>query len=189
MQFFQDLGSLVEHRWRDRNYGEDIFLEIAEQALAEAAPADHVDPWDVIRWLNTTTHLPEQQDVDGNFGEPPITLFCGPRFHIDLYFWLDGVTSVHEHGFCGAFQVFLGSSIHSQFNFEKDQTINAHFSTGQINLREVELLREGDIRRILPGSQYIHSLFHLDRPSATVIIRTYKTPDRQPQYEYHRPCL
>jgi hypothetical protein len=110
------------------------------------------------------------------------------RGFISISISLDGVTSVHQHSFCGAFQVFLGSSIHSQFNFEENQTINPTFHR-QIILREVELLSEGDIRRIMPGSQYIHSLFHLDRPSATVIIRTYKTPDRQPQYEYHRHAL
>lgn len=187
MQFFQDLGSLVEQRWRDEDYSEEIFPRIAEQALAEAAPHENVDPWEIIRWVNSTAQLPGQQDLDGNFGDPPITLFSGPRFHIDVYFWLDGTTSTHQHSFSGAFQVLLGSSIHSQHSFEDEQKINAHLSTGRVCLNRVELLEVGDLRQIVPGREYIHSLFHLDRPSATVVIRTYRTPNALPQYSYFKP--
>src|ERR1044072_2826981 len=150
MQFFQDLGSLVEQRWRDEDYSEEVFPEIAERALIELPSHNQVNPWDIIRWFNTTTKMPEQQDVSGVFGNPPITLYNGPRFYIDVYYWLDGTTSIHQHGFCGAFQVLLGSSIHSQYDFEEKRKVNAHFSVGQITLNSVELLKEGDVRRILP---------------------------------------
>ena len=187
MQFFQDLGSLVERRWRDEDYSEEVFPEIAERALIELPSHNQVNPWDIIRWVNTTTQLPEQQDVAGVFGNPPITLYNGPRFYIDVYYWLDGTTSIHQHGFCGAFQVLLGSSIHSQYDFEERRKVNAHFSVGQMSLNRVELLKEGDVRQILPGKKYVHSLFHLDRPSATVTIRTRRTPGALPQYDYHKP--
>lgn len=187
MQYFQELGSLVEHRWRDRDYNEEVFPEIAEQALVEMAPSKQVDPWEIIRWLNTTTQLPEQRDVDGSFGNPPITLYDGSRFYIDIYYWLDGTTTIHQHAFCGAFQVLLGSSIHSQYSFEEERKINAHLSTGQITLNSVDLLEKGDIRQILPGRQYIHALFHLDRPSATITVRTRQTPNTLPQYNYFKP--
>ena len=189
MQFFQDLGSLVEQRWRDEDYSEEMFPRIAEQALAETAPHERVDPWEIIRWVNTTAQLPNQQDVDGIFGDPPITLFSGPRFHIDVYYWLDGTTSTHQHSFSGAFQVMLGSSIHSQYGFKEERKINAHFSAGRVDLNKVELLEAGDVRQIMPGRKYIHSLFHLDRPSATVVVRTYRTPNALPQYSYFKPYL
>lgn len=186
MRFFDDLGSLVEQRWRDKNYDEEVFPEIAAQALTETAPYQHVDPWEIIRWLYTTAQLPNQQDVPGEFGNPPITLYTGPRFYIDVYYWLDGTTSIHQHGFCGAFQVLLGSSILSEYRFEPEQRINKHFLAGQIKLNQIELLRQGDTRPIPPESKYIHSLFHLDRPSATTVIRTYSHPG-EPQYSYLKP--
>ena len=189
MQFFHDLGWLAEQRWRDKNYDEGAFPEIAAQALAEMDPNKHVSPWDIVRWVHTNTQLPSQQDVDANFGNPPVTLYAGPRFHIDVYFWLDGTTTIHQHAFCGAFQVLLGSSIHSQYGFKQEQQINAHFAIGEIALDSVQLLKEGDIRRILPGDRYIHSLFHLDRPSATVTIRTYQSPSGYPQFNYLKPCV
>jgi hypothetical protein len=187
MQFFQELGALVERRWRDKNYDEAAFPDLAATALAETSPNQHVTPWDIIRWVNNASELPEQLDVDGRFGNPPITLYVGSRFYIDVYYWLDGTTSIHQHAFCGAFQVLLGSSIHSQYCFEDQNRINAHFSTGAIILQSVNLLGEGDIQKILPGSQYIHSLFHLDRPSATITIRTRFSPEGAPQFDYHKP--
>lgn len=187
MQFFEDLGSLVEHRWRDQNYDDECFPEIAAEALTTADPNKHVAPWDIIRWLNKTTQLPEQQDVVGSFGNPPITLYNGPRFYIDVYYWLDGTTTIHQHSFCGAFQVLLGSSLLSQYSFEENRRINDHLRVGQISLKSVELLEEGDVREIQPGRRYLHSLFHLDRPSASIIIRTQQTLSGVPQYNYLKP--
>src|SRR4030095_2619636 len=117
MEEFQKLGEQVERRWRAENYNEALFPEIAAQALSEADLPTRVDPWDIIRWVHTATTLPGQQDVEGRFGNPPITLFTGARFYIDVYYWLDGATTIHQHAFTGAFQVFLGSSIHSHYSF------------------------------------------------------------------------
>jgi hypothetical protein len=189
MQFFKDLGSLIEQRWKDRNYDESVFPELAAQALVETAPDQRVSPWEIIEWLFTATDIPGQQDIPGKFGDPPITLFSGPRFHIDIYFWLDGTTSIHQHAFCGAFHVLLGSSIHSHYSFRDRRLLNQHFAVGRTVLESVELLEQGAVKRILPGDQYIHSLFHLDRPSATICVRTYHTASGSPQYNYHKPCF
>jgi hypothetical protein len=60
---------------------------------------------------------------------------------------------------------------------------------GELRLRSCELLSAGDVQEIRPGRQYIHSLFHLDQPSATIVIRTDKIPLYQPQYSYLKPSL
>ena len=187
MELFQKLGTLIENRWRAENYSELLFPGIAAEALAEADLPSKVDPWEIIRWVHSSITLPEQKDVAGRFGNPPITLFSGPRFYIDVYYWLDGTTSIHQHAFTGAFQVLLGSSIHSHYNFREDRILSEHFSVGEIALNSVELLKVNDIKQIRPGRQYIHSLFHLDRPSATITIRTEHTPSSALQYDYRKP--
>lgn len=184
---FTELGALVEGRWRDQNYAESSFPDIAANALSELAVVDQLDAWDVVRWLHTTRALPEQMDLKADFGNPPITVFVGPRFFIDVYFWLDGTTSIHQHSFSGAFQLLLGSSVHARYSFAKDREINPQFLTGSIPLAEVTLLKKGDIRKIIAGPEFIHSLFHLDRPSATITIRTYKAPSSPVQYSYLKP--
>lgn len=187
MEAFQELGSLVEGRWKAENYDEGRFPEIAAQALVESDLPARVDPWEIIRWVHHTDALPQQADVEGRFGNPPITLFYGPRFFIDVYYWLDGATSIHQHSFTGAFQVLLGSSIHSRYSFREDRVVNEHFSVGQLALEEVQLLKLADVRPIRPGRNFIHSLFHLDRPSATITIRTEFTPSSSLQYDYRKP--
>jgi len=187
MEEFENLGELVEKSWRAENYSEQVFPEIAAQALAESDLPARIDPWEIIRWVHSAITLPEQQDIDGRFGDPPITLFSGARFHIDVYYWLDGTTTIHQHAFTGAFQVLLGSSIHSRYSFREDRILNEHFSIGELSLEEVQLLKVKDIRTIRPGRNFIHSLFHLDRPSATITIRTMQTPSGGVQYDYRKP--
>ena len=187
MEQFQKLGVLIENRWRAENYSEQHFPEIAAEALAEADLPSKIDPWDIIRWVHTSPTLPDQKDVPGRFGNPPITLFSGSRFYIDVYYWLDGTTSIHQHAFTGAFQVLLGSSIHSHYSFREDRVLSEHFSVGEIQLQSVDLLKVKDIKQIKPGRQYIHSLFHLERPSATITIRTEHTFSSAVQYDYRKP--
>lgn len=187
MEDFEKLGALVESRWQAENYSEQVFPEIAAQALAETDLPARVDPWEIIRWVHTAVTLPEQRDVEGRFGNPPITMFCGPRFYVDVYYWLDGTTSIHQHAFTGAFQVLLGSSIHSRYSFREDRIINEHFSVGKLALEEVQLLNMKDVRMIRAGQNFIHSLFHLDRPSATITVRTDHTPSAALQYDYRKP--
>jgi hypothetical protein len=53
-----------------------------------------------------------------------------------------------------------------------------------MSLKVCELLNVGDVQEIQAGRQYIHSLFHLDQPSATIVIRTEKSPLYLPQFAY-----
>jgi hypothetical protein len=189
MQPFIDLGVVIESRWRDKNYDENVLPCIAANELAEADLPNRTDPWDIVRWVHTTTNLPHQVDLPGKFGNPPITIFTGPRFHIDVYYWLDGTTSIHQHAFSGAFQVLLGSSVHSKYEFKEKREINPHLLIGDVLLKHVSLLEKSDIEEIQSGSRLIHSLFHLDRPSATIVIRSNHAPGAAVQFQYLKPSI
>ena len=103
MELFNKLGAEIEALWREKNYDETVFSEIAAQKLKEAALPDKISAWDVIAWTLNETNLPAQKDLHASFGDPPITIYVSPRFFIDVFFWLEGTTSLHQHGFCGAF--------------------------------------------------------------------------------------
>jgi len=189
VRVFEELGALIERHWRDQNYAESSFPEIAAEALSESNLCDLVDPWAIIRWVHSASTLPVQMDLQAKFGNPPITLYVGSRFYIDAYYWLDGTTTIHQHAFSGAFQVLLGSSVHARYQFEVEREINPHFFAGKLYFRDVSMLKRGDVREISPGPEFIHSLFHLERPSVTITIRTYKAPNFERQYSYLRPNL
>ena len=189
MKLFTELGSKVEQLWRDQNYDENLFPALAAQALKNEKIPEKISAWEVIEWTLGETFLPEQRDLRGNFGDPPITIYNSPRFHIDVYFWLQGTTAIHQHSFCGAFQVLHGSSIHSWYEFERREAVNSFTEIGDIKLKLCELLKVGDVQEIRAGREYIHGLFHLDMPSATIVVRTHKSPLFLPQYSYHKPFL
>ncbi|MBA2334091.1 MAG: hypothetical protein H0V90_04055 [Blastocatellia bacterium] len=189
MELFNKLGREIESLWRDKNYNEEIFPTLAADALKRADMPSKVTPWEVLEWTLGQSELPPQKDLSGNFGDPPITLFVAPRFYIDVYFWVDGTTQIHQHSFCGAFQVLLGSSIHSWYEFERRESINKFTEIGDMSLKLCELLQTGEVQEILAGRQYIHSLFHLDQPSATIVVRTGQSPLSLPQYSYLKPYL
>lgn len=189
MEVFQKLGADVERLWREKNYDEELFPALAAQALKDARLPEKVSAWEVIDWTLRQTVLPEQRDLAGRFGDPPITLYNSPRFHVDVYFWLEGTTSIHQHGFCGAFQVLHGSSIHSWYDFERRESINIFTEIGDLKLKSCNLLEVGDVQEIWAGRRYIHGLFHLDQPSATIVVRTHRSPLSMPQYNYERPYL
>jgi hypothetical protein len=184
--FFQEMGAAVERDWRATDYDVSRFPDIAAGALDRFKAPQRVDPIEVLRNIEAAP-LTRQQDVDGNFSNLPITLFSSTRFYIDIYFWLDGTTTIHQHGFAGAFQVLSGSSLHGHYKFRLSRAVSPHFALGDLSLKEVRLLTRGDIRKIIPGPDYIHSLFHLDRPSTTLTIRTIGLVNAQPQFRYLHP--
>jgi hypothetical protein len=189
MKQFAELGAFIEQRWRERQFDENVFPALAAAALKEFNPAAQVSAWDVAAWAMREPTLPQQRDLQANFGDPPVTLFNSSRFHIDVYFWLQSTTAVHQHGFCGAFQVLLGGSLHSSYQFTEHERVNFHCAIGEIRLKNAEWLKIGDIKEIHGGNAFIHSLFHLENPSATIVVRTHSLPLGLPQFSYYKPSL
>ena len=189
MEFFQKLGSLVTRLWKERNYNEKDFPEVASRGLSELPPNQHVTFWDVTKWGLTTEQLPAQADLSAKFGQPPLTVYDGRDFRIEALFWVQGIPAIHQHSFSGAFHVLHGSSIQSLWAFEPAEQLAMRLAFGRVFLQKAELLRKGDSRPIIAGNGLIHSTFHLDRPSVTVVVRTKGELDKLPQYSYLPPTV
>jgi hypothetical protein len=189
MNQFSEIADQLEGRWRAVGYDNQVFPALAAEALAAANLPEQVSVWDELRQIAAARELTEQRDLGASFSNLPITLANRPRFYVDLYLWLDGTTSIHQHSFSGAFQVLEGSSLHSRYRFEERKRINEHFRIGDINLEAVELLVQGDIREIVSGARFAHSLFHLARPSATITVRTVQDVTALPQFDYLPPSI
>jgi hypothetical protein len=187
MELFQKLGAEIEALWLEKNYNEELFPAIAKDALGRADLPSKLSAWDVVEWSLKEYELPRQRDLNAQFADPPITIYSGLRFQIDVYFWFEGTTATHQHAFCGAFQVLLGSSIHSWYEFETEEVINKFCELGEMKLKVCELLKVGDVQEIWAGKKYVHALFHLDQPSATIVVRTDRSPLHLPQLAYHKP--
>jgi hypothetical protein len=80
-----------------------------------------------------------------------------------------------------------GSSLHSCYSFVPQRVVNSRLSIGALSRVSAELLQRGSVRPIIPGPKGAHALFHLERPSTSLVVRTHSDQRAQPQFEYHWP--
>jgi hypothetical protein len=185
--YFEALGRTVLERWREQNFSLEVFPELSRRAMQEAPPSDNVDVEQMIREFLLCDEQVFQSD--SGFGQPELIVFHDTRFYIQILFWLEGTTEVHQHEFSGAFHVMQGSSVHSEFAFTGARAVTPHICIGDLEVKHIELLEKGRSIPIISGAGHIHSLFHLDTPSITVVIRTHHDPGTGPQYNYLPPHI
>ena len=186
MRAIQELGDSVARAWLAADYADEAFPEIASHALRESELLRGSES-QLSEWFLTDTCLPDQQFRE--FGQPALTLYRGHKFYIELLYWLDSTTAIHQHSFAGAFGVFKGSSLHTQYDFHCDRVLSSELIVGDLIFRSSNLLTQGDVREIHPGKEFIHSLFHLERPSISLVVRTHSLTRAYPQYSYRRPGI
>ena len=185
--FFNDLGRQVLDKWKKENFSLEKFPLIARKALEAHPPSDHIALPDLMREYLLNDEQP-LQSMSG-FGQPELIAYEHPRFYIQLLFWLDGTTDIHQHEFSGAFHVMHGSSIHAHYTFENAHSVTPHLRLGDVHMKQIELLETGRTVSIVSGQSCIHSLFHLDSPSVTVVVRTHNDPGTGPQFNYLPPHI
>lgn len=187
--YFDSLGMTVGNLWAQRDYRESDFSSVATEALSILPPSQHVSWLEVVRLGLMKEPMLAQHDLDAKFGQPPLTVYWGRDFRIDVLFWVDGVPDIHQHDFSGAFCVLHGSSLHVVWGFETTHTIATRLSLGTMILKSAEILNIGEVRSIVAGCSFIHATFHLHRPSVTCVIRTNRELKALPQYSYLPPTI
>jgi hypothetical protein len=185
--YFEKLGRTVLERWQERNFSLEVFPELTRTAIDEAPPSENVDIEELIREFLLNDDQPFQSE--SGFGQPELIAFNDTRFYIQILFWLEGTTEIHQHEFSGAFHVMGGSSVHSEFDLVGARSVTPHIRTGDLHVKRIELLETGRTVPITSGRECIHSLFHLDTPSITMVIRTHHDPGTGPQYNYLPPHI
>ncbi len=183
--YFKQLGDKVLAAWKVKNFSLPAFPDLAKEALENNPPSSVVDLEELIRDFLLNDEQPAQS-LSG-FGQPELIVYNHPRFYIQILFWLDGTTDIHQHEFSGAFHVLGGSSIHSHFEFLNVNPITSHFRLGDLRLIDTKMLETGSTVPIVSGTSCIHSLFHLETPSLTVVVRTQSDPGTGPQFTYLPP--
>src|SRR5262245_65760463 len=112
MKLFADLGRRLDAQWSDSREDLGSWPARAALALDEARPCDHVTMAEIAAWAIGTDQLPVQLDPAGRFGQPPITLYRGDHFVIDVLFWIEASLAIHQHAFYGAFHMLRSEESH-----------------------------------------------------------------------------
>ena len=187
--YFARLAAGVWRLWKEYQYDEAAFSDVALRMLTEEPPADQISFLDVAKFGLFTNPLPFQPNIESAFGQPPLTVHWQPEFRIEVLFWTSSVIGIHQHAFSGAFHLLTGSSLHTVWDFECEERVSSQLLLGMLDLKKAELLGAGDTTAIIAGNRFIHATHHLDRPTVTVVIRTNSEKNHLPQYSYLEPFI
>jgi len=186
-EIFQEVGTSVHRAWADVGFDEAQLPGVAATILRDIGAHERFDLDAINDWFFSDDFLPPQHAVP--FAAPPLVAWQEQRFFVEVPFWVDGTTVIHDHGFSGAFQVLGGSSIHTWYEFEPEHRAKASLMLGRLEQKGIEYLRPGDVRQVVAGHRFIHALFHIERPSVTLLVRTYSDPDTPDASEYLPPSV
>jgi len=183
---FQRLGEAVGEAYHRANHDETALPAIAAESLGRIELPEF-DFTALARFLRKTSL---HQEPGNKFSDLPVVLYRGDGFFVQLLVWNESTTAIHQHAFSGAFRVLRGSSIHTRYSFREERRSSARLLTGEVSMDHAELLERGGTREIVPGrGGLVHSLYHLDHPSVTLLVRTYEIAWASPQYSLWRPCF
>jgi len=187
MDAFRRVGDEIRRRYRAVDYDESLFPELVAPVLEEAALHREIDLEGLVDGVLDAPRLPPAA-VASDFSDAGVCVYHQPQFSMEVLTWLDASTMAHEHGFCGAFQVLAGGSLHTRYRFEAGNRVNERLQFGRLERSAVEHLGPGTVMPILAGPRFIHRLFHLERPSITLVARV-SVKGAVPQYAYLEPGI
>ena len=188
-RFTRALGEQVIAAWRRCDLRRTAFADVARDQLTAVQGQSLPSANALLEWAIAGESLPYQQHFDSPFGQPSVTLFWHSQFYIEALFWTSATPAVHNHSFHGAFSVLAGSSLQTTYDFIPHDVVNEQLTLGSVQVRDARVLGVGSVERILPGRDLIHSVFHLDSPSVTLVVRTHSDPNTAGRFEYLIPSV
>ena len=185
--YFEALGDEVVARWKAGGSTDAALVDAAEAAMRVVDVPAGIDATTVLDYLVGGGDLPPQNKSDP-FGQPPVVAYAHEEIFVQVLFWMDGTTAIHDHGFAGAFGVLQGSSLHVAYDFDVAERLDDdRVRVGDLRPLHAEVLLPGSVRRIEPGSDFIHALFHLEMPTVSVVVRNRRS--KRDQFDYRFPGL
>lgn len=177
MDYFDRLGALLEDGWKWEDRDEERFPEVAHAALEKLPPGAHLDLEAFAdEVLDPHRALGRQLAPLGAFGQPGVTAFYGRGFVIDVYFWTDAISAIHNHPFCGVFTLLRGSSVHARYRWQEREALGPRARLGELSLAALELVEPGHVERFsLAAHPLVHALVHVAVPSVSMVVRTIRT--------------
>src|ERR1043165_31679 len=181
----QRLAPRIEREWKAVGCAVAAFPALAARLLEDAQPHRHYDLASLAGWTRRHRTFPAACNPFGPFGPPAFTVWSNGRFFVNVYAYTSPEVLIHDHDFAGAFVNLRGTTLHATYEFPDAERIAPQVHVGELALHQVEMVEEGDVRRIDPGRRFIHQVWHLDHPTVVLVIRTGPLPSparRQFQY-------
>jgi hypothetical protein len=173
MNPFAQISEQTERAWRQENYSPAAFPALATRILSEFQYKLDLKGLEaaLATWL-VQGPVPDQVNLHNTFGQPPITVFNNGIFLVEVYIWLTADTSLHSHGFRGAFRLLHGQSRHEIFEAKIIKEYAPDVVLTELGPPRVETLKPGDVRTILPGIELTHRVIHQGAPTVSLCLKT-----------------
>jgi len=174
LEYFYKLDGDIERAWDAEGRDEDRFSEVAATALRALPPSRGLDLEKLIdTLLDPAVTKPSQLAPPGVFGQPGATVFRGRDYLVEVYFWQQSVSAIHDHPFCGAFTLLQGFSVEAVYSFVTHEDLGPRARLGNLSLESLALIEPGHVgafgRR---RHALVHALLHVPVPSVSLVVRT-----------------
>lgn len=153
-------------------HGPQVFHEKAFELLTKHKLHEFYDFENLVETSLKQDFNPSQNYGQFQFSDLPITLARGEHCFLDLYFWRRRPTVIHDHHFTGAFQCLKGVNVDFEFEYFKKQDLDSFHDMGELKLKQVRHLREGDVAAIDLLDKFIHQNHHQDDLTVNLCFRT-----------------
>jgi hypothetical protein len=174
LDYFFKLDEYLERAWDAAGRDEDCFSEVAAAALRALPPSEGLDLEKLVDLLlDPAVMKPSQLAPPGVFGQPGVTVFRGRGYLVEVYFWQQSGSAIHDHPFCGAFTLLQGFSVEAVYSFLTREDLGPRARLGKLSLESMTLVEPGHVgafgRR---RHALIHALLHVPVPSVSLVVRT-----------------
>lgn len=177
MDYFARLGAAVETRWAAKGRREEDLPSIAQQLLHEHPPREAFDREALLdHLLDPQLAVPLQLAPGTAFGQPGFTVHHGRGFVIEIYHWLDSISAIHNHPFCGVFTILHGFSVHARYTVDTPTILGGRAQHAPASLAGLDLLTQGaTVPFSLQRHPLVHALIHVPRSAISMVVRTIRT--------------
>lgn len=139
---------------------ERAWAEGARDSLDECLGGVSFDPLDLLE--SSMFRLgPKPTFLSLSFSHHPLTLWSSEEASLDVYYWQPGETTLHDHGFHGAFMPVAGDYAEAIYDYKTVTELGAGVELGELTkTREQELLPKGQAVAIYHAPDFIHQVSH-----------------------------
>ncbi len=132
----------------------------ARDCLEECLGGVSFDPIDLLE-ASMFREGPRPTFLNLSFSQHPLTLWSSEEMSLDVYYWRPGETTLHDHGFHGAFMPVVGEYAEVVYDFKLTTDLGRGLELGVLSkLRDQELLAVGKATAIFHAPLFIHQVTH-----------------------------
>lgn len=176
------LCARIEERWLRCNYASEDFYKVVWE---ETENFDLMPLGEVANQLRLLEHPSVRAtQVKSTFSDLYMQIFHNGRFLIEILNWSGSHVNVHDHDFSGVQFQLKGDALNVLYDFTPESGNDGALRLGRLTVREASLWKAGGRSMVRSGAVDPHGVFHLGKPTTSLLIRTVPTPRLGVQSNY-----